>query len=120
MSDCRLNQHSEPFVSVGEMRRGFLATKRQKSLFSAFGPLLVPQNQIYPVTCRSSHETKLGIIGNGDSVIRSGFFVSVAWHEMSRLLVFAFRGNVFVEKCISPVRKTIRDIPERVVVERLR
>ena len=46
MSDCRLNQHSEPFVSVGEMRRGFFATKRQKSLFSAFGPLLVPQNQI--------------------------------------------------------------------------
>ncbi|ERI83097.1 hypothetical protein BIFBIF_01101 [Bifidobacterium bifidum ATCC 29521 = JCM 1255 = DSM 20456] len=32
---------------------------------------------------------------NGDSVIRSGFFVSVAWHEMSRTLVFRISWQCF-------------------------
>lgn len=37
----------------------------------------------------SSHETETGNHWKmADSVIRSGFFVSVAWHEMSRTLVF--------------------------------
>lgn len=70
----------------------------------------------------SSHETETGNHWKmADSVIRSVFFVSVVWHEMSRTLVFShFVAMYSVEKCISPVRKTIRDIPERVVVERLR
>lgn len=37
----------------------------------------------------SSHETEAGNHWKmADSVIRSGFFVSVVWHEMSRTLVF--------------------------------
>lgn len=65
---------------------------------------------------------KLGIIGKWPILLFGAFFfVSVVWHEMSRTLVFShFVAMYSVEKCISPVRKTIRDIPERVVVERLR
>ena len=52
----------------------------------------------------SSHEAETGNHWKmADSVIRSGFFVSVAWHEMSRTLVFAFRGNVLTRPSLHPV-----------------
>ena len=96
MSDCRLNQYSEPFVSVGEMRRGFLAAKRQKSLFSAFGPLLVPQNRIYPVTCRRAMRPKLGIIGKWPILLfGADFSCRSRGRKCRERLFFASRGNVF-------------------------
>ena len=64
---------------------------------------------------------KLGIIGKWRFCYSERIFrVGRVARNVENACFLHFVAMYSVEKCISPVRKTIRDIPERVVVERLR
>ena len=64
---------------------------------------------------------KLGIIGKWPILLFGSFFrVGRVARNVENACFLHFVAMYSVEKCISPVCKTIRDIPERVVVERLR
>ena len=69
----------------------------------------------------SSHETETGNHWKMAILLFGGFFrVGRVARNVENACFSHFVAMYSVEKCISPVRKTIRDIPERVVVERLR
>lgn len=64
---------------------------------------------------------KLGIIGKWRFCYSERIFrVGRVARNVENACFSHFVAMYSVEKCISPVCKTIRDIPERVVVERLR
>lgn len=69
----------------------------------------------------SSHETETGNHWKMAILLFGADFSCRSCGTKCRERLFLhFVAMYSVEKCISPVCKTIRDIPERVVVERLR